>query len=802
MAIPSDYKNQIFSGDIEANGLLMEADKIWCIVSENVETREMYTFHDYPELCGQTVVDPHDNKEYVIPERTGTLVEGARFWYLAGNNGSKLAVHNCAGYDKFILEKFWPKCILPDEAWIDTLIQSKVQWFDRPAVKGAKGVHGLQAWGCRFGINKPDVEDWTKMNAFMLHRCCEDVKIQTKTYLYLEKEKAAVKEKLGIDFTDAYEEDFKVRLHDTRQELAGANVDAVYGWKLVDQLESLSTELKEEIEPQLPMSVKPKGVKVSLSEISEILGLKRKLIDEYEKVVVKGEWVEKVKKPFYKPSMNYTTNKKSLQYSGEHPVYGHSPVFSKRKELTDWLKDTFPSTKQKDWNIQKVEIVTPLLNHHTVNHFECEPTETDYVCGPHTKIEWLPTQMSQHDKVKSFLLSLGWIPDDWNYKKDPIAGGFMRDENNQLIPTSPKLTESSYESLPEGLGLKIAHYNTYVHRRRFLANPDDDTKGVLNMLRPDGRLTCGLNLSATSTLRYSQSGWVNAPGEGALFGEEIRSLIVPTKGWKLVGADMKSAQLSIAAYYANNKEYYDAVADGQEVIKVDGVERYVGQSGHCVNARAFTLVSEAEWKEAVESQDPELLKSIALRRKKSKGGSFATIFGASGKKVAQTLGIPEALGEAKKNAFLRNIGLDRTIEILKMMVNKNARAGGGYIELPFGYYAWSNQPHKYFNYLDQGTEAACQKWATRYFEEHLRSKGLDSKACRVLSYHDELLVDSHPDIAEEVGQLLCEAYETASYECWEWHKKYSKWFVGGDFPEFMFNLDGGYKIGDTYLETH
>lgn len=803
MAIPkyADFEGKVFAGDIEANGFLMEADKVWCIVCQDVETEELFSFHDYPELCGQTVIDPYDGKEYTIPERTGSLLEGARFWYTIGNKGGQLAVHNAGGYDKWLLEKFWPKCQLSDSAWVDTLIQSKIQWYDRGTPKGAKGIHGLQAWGCRFNINKPDIDDWTKMDAFMLHRCIEDVYIQTKTYKYLKKERASLKEKLGIEFEESYLHEWNARCADTRQELVGAKVDEDHIDWCIEYLDTESEKLRKEVEPQLPPTLKAKTQRISLSEMGELLGIKKRLVDETEKVVIKGEWVERIKKPFFKPSVNYLTKVKSNQYKGVHSTYGNSPVFDKRVELSQWVKDNFPKTKLKDWNPEKIEIVAHKLNHHTTKHFDCDEWATDYICGSHTRIEWIKTEMSQHDQVKKFLLKLGWKPDEWNYKKDPIKGGFMRDVNNQLIPTSPKLTESSYESLPEGLGLKIAHYNTYMHRRRFLANPEDDTKGIKNHIRPDGRITCGLNNSATSTLRYSQSVWVNPAGEGALFGEEIRKVIVPEKGKILVGADMKSAQLSIAAYYANNKEYYDAVADGQEVsTNESGEEIYIGESGHCVNARMFTLVSEAEWQEAVRTQDPDLLKSISLRRKKSKGGSFSTLFGASGKKVASTMGIPENLGEAKKKAFLQNIGLDRVIEILKIMVNSNSRAGGGYIELPFGYHVWCNQPHKMFNYLDQGTEAACQKIACNYFEE--QKNKLDLNCARVLSYHDEFLVESDEDIADDVGKLMSESYEYASEVCWDWHKKHSKWFKGSDCPSFMFNLDGGYKKGYTYLETH
>ena len=121
----------------------------------------------------------------------------------------------------------------------------------------------------------------------------------------------------------------------------------------------------------------------------------------------------------------------------------------------------------------------------------------------------------------------------------------------------------------DGIGRAIADYNTYSHRRRFFQNPSDTTKGLLNNVREDGRISCGVNTFSTATGRSSHSLWVNAPGVGALYGEETRQSIVAPEGRKLVGADMKSAQLSIAAYYANNYDYYMAVAFGEE--KKDGL---------------------------------------------------------------------------------------------------------------------------------------------------------------------------------------------------------------------------------------
>lgn len=95
---------------------------------------------------------------------------------------------------------------------------------------------------------------------------------------------------------------------------------------------------------------------------------------------------------------------------------------------------------------------------------------------------------------------------------------------------------------------------------------------------------------------------------------------------------MNSAQLSIAAYYANNYDYFQSVCFGQETKLDDqgndilhpdtGKPWYIAESGHCTNMQAFGLVAPSEVEKAIITQDPALIKSIGLRRKKSKGATF------------------------------------------------------------------------------------------------------------------------------------------------------------------------------------
>lgn len=769
---PELHTNRLLHGDIEARGYLDNVHKhehVWCLVLKDDESGRRYVFHDYPEYDNAEVED--GGKIYTIQPRDGGLLTGIRFLYLAGTNGSTLAIHNLQTYDKPLIEKIWPKCKLPDECWEDTFICSKIQFFDRPIKKGAKSAHGLENYARMSGdTHKPKVEDFSVMNAYMLHRCIMDVDIQEFCTRYLRKERDLLKAKNGIDFTEAYKMEFEYARTCFEQEQTGAMADRPHMEKCVETWDVRLHELESIIEPMLPPTVKVTGGKVSRKEMAILLGYPKHVTDKmHEPTEMRkrnGEDVEYVIKPYAKPTVKWTTVKKTNQYSGMHISYGFSPSFIKKAELTKWIKENHPDTKPKEWDIEKTEIQAELVNANNCKYFDIEPEDTNLIGGAFTKVKFVASTLTQHEVVKGELIKAGVkYALEWNFKKDSNKQMVKADKDmvvsyppkaayeNQLhytvkkgepIVSSPKFGDKEMEQLEDDFGKQIAEYNTTMHRRRFLLNPKDpEEKGLIANIREDGRLPCGVGNFMTATGRAAHRVWVNAAGAGSLYGEEIRRCIVASSGKKLVSSDMNSAQLSIAAYYANNYDYFKAVCYGQE-FKVDdkgneiihpetGQPWFIGESGHCVNSRAFELISEDEWKRAVEDQDQDLIHSMGLRRKKSKAGTFGTIFGCSGKKLALMLGIDEGRGNEKKNAFLSNLGLDRVIEILDRMCTKNSRGGSGIIELPFGYHATCKSPHARFNYLDQGTEAACQKWAELYFDRESKKLGLQAR--RILSYH-------------------------------------------------------------------
>lgn len=500
------------------------------IVDDPVTGEEVcLLFHDRPDLCGKEVYDEIDNKTYTIPQRVGTLLQGFRYWFRIGQSkAGYLSIHNSATFDQIIVEKVVPKCIIPDEKYVDTFIQSKIQYFDRPQPKGAKSGHGLMAYGILNGIKKPEITDFSVMDAKMLHRVIEDCKIQKMTHKYLQKERDLLFTKTGLTFDEAYKMEYAYAKTCAAQEIYGAMVDKPHMEKCVEVWDERLHFLEGEIEPRLPPTVKSgTSTKVSRKEMAILMGYPEKItnrIPEPTELIKRGgEMKEVVIKPYYKPTTKYTTVKKTSNYSGMHISYGFSPSYIKKKDLTDWIKNKHPDTKPKDWGIEKTEVVTELLNNNVCKYFDLEPEDVGVLGGAFTRVKFEDSKLTQHEVVKGELIKAGIrYAEEWNLKKDdngvvkatedtiisyPKKASYENQihltvKKGEALVTSPKFGEKEYEQLTTEFGKQVGEYNTTMHRRRFLLNPKDpDEKGLIANIREDGRLPCGVNNSATGTLR-------------------------------------------------------------------------------------------------------------------------------------------------------------------------------------------------------------------------------------------------------------------------------------------------------------
>lgn len=136
--------------DIETNGFLKELDKMHC-------------------ACYQII-----DLQQTEPIETGTLFTGEEYEALI-NRVDYVVGHNYIGFDNRVTEKLF-NISLPLDKMIDTMGISFYLFpnFDK---------HGLKFWGIRFGVHKPEVENWDGLTREeYVHRCTEDVKINAMLF--------------------------------------------------------------------------------------------------------------------------------------------------------------------------------------------------------------------------------------------------------------------------------------------------------------------------------------------------------------------------------------------------------------------------------------------------------------------------------------------------------------------------------------------------------------------------------------------------------------------------------------------
>ena len=100
-----------------------------------------------------------------------------------------------------------------------------------------------------------------------------------------------------------------------------------------------------------------------------------------------------------------------------------------------------------------------------------------------------------------------------------------------------------------------------------------------------------------------------------------------SEGKELVKVDSSNITLKIAAFLANNVEYYQAIVNGEEYqANANSELEYVGTSAHCYHARYLGLVTEEEHKKAVDTQDYALIADLHARRQKAKSMTYQAIY--------------------------------------------------------------------------------------------------------------------------------------------------------------------------------
>lgn len=218
----------VYIADLEADGLLHDATRVWCAVFKNYTTHEITKF------------GPDE-----IPEMLEFM-----------DTVDVLIMHNGIGYDWPLLKKLYGYEYRGRK--VDTLLISRLQNPNRrspPLCPNKTAPHSVEAWGYRVGRGKPQHDDWTQFSKEMLHRCSEDVEIQ---HLLC---KALLKEGKGKKWEKAHLLTNKLFTHLQRQEEYGWLVDKDHMARCLAMLDHWIERIDRSVTPLLPLRVVVKETK-------------------------------------------------------------------------------------------------------------------------------------------------------------------------------------------------------------------------------------------------------------------------------------------------------------------------------------------------------------------------------------------------------------------------------------------------------------------------------------------------------------------------------------------------------------
>lgn len=369
------------------------------------------------------------------------------------------------------------------------------------------------------------------------------------------------------------------------------------------------------------------------------------------------------------------------------------------------------------------------------------------VGGCFSRINYRQVDINSGDEIKDYLLSQGWEPLEWN-------------TNDNRERTSPKLSKDDpFEGVDGPVGRLVAKRVQAKQRRSII-------EGLLGIVRVDGRIAARITGLADS-FRGKHAGVVNIPKASSFFGKQMRQIFTSKPGFVLVGTDSAGNQLRQLAARMNNPEFIYAMTSGK---KEDGTDP------HTLTQKAGEL----------ESRD------IA------KNTMYCLLFGGGDAKLARTAKKPAGTGaDLRKKLYQGLDGLGPLMERLTTEWRNSAKQRYNPEYRKMEYYngcitGLDGRPvkvpyeHQLLVYLLQSDEAIQLSKAYNLVFKKLEAKwkwGVDWGIVGWL--HDEIQIECREDIAEEVGQLCCDAIREA-----------------GEFYNITCPHAGEYAIGKNWYLTH
>ena len=341
------------------------------------------------------------------------------------------------------------------------------------------------------------------------------------------------------------------------------------------------------------------------------------------------------------------------------------------------------------------------------------------VMGDFSLIEMKEFNLGSRQQSARYLRYFGWKPTKFTEHGQPIV-------DEKVLQGITDIPEA--ELIKEFLLLqkRIAQVESWV-------------EAVAEDGRVHGRVIT--NGAITGRMSHQSPNMAQVPAVYSPYGKECRELWVVPEGYKLVGVDASGLELRILSHYMNDKEYIDAIINGDI---------------HTTNQSLAGLST----------------------RDQAKTFIYAFIYGAGDEKLGAICGGSRNYGKAIKSRFL-----SRTPALANFRKRVDKATGKGWLKGIDGRKLRIRNRHSALNTLIQGGGAIVMKKALILLEEQVSKHKLNARP--VANVHDEFQYEVLETQAEDFGNLAVDSIINAGKE------------LGIRCP-----LNGEYKYGNNWQETH
>jgi len=268
-------------------------------------------------------------------------------------------------------------------------------------------------------------------------------------------------------------------------------------------------------------------------------------------------------------------------------------------------------------------------------------------------------------------------------------------------------------------------------------------KSWLKESHSDDRVRGFVNPNGTITGRmtHNSPNMAQVPSLSSPYGKECRACWTVPDGYKLIGIDASGLELRMLAHYMKDEDFKNEILHGDI---------------HSANQKLAGLESRSQAKTFI----------------------YALLYGAGDEKLGSVV-----RGSKRDGAKLRKRFFDN-LPAFKHLKDRVGRAASkGFLKGLDGRKLYIRSEHAALNTLLQSAGAIVMKQAMVNLNQLIRLNTLDAHF--VCNVHDEWQLEVKESVADSTGQLGVDAIRQA-----------------GEGLELYCPLDGEYKIGNNWSETH